>query len=345
MVISDYATSTDQALMVPIQINIDRIQPEFLPWNTVHAVGHVWGHPVDELLAPLASSGACGATSSLHRTGQRPPAEQIDAGGEEEEEGHKAGDGQRLSAPATTILEPPGDGQAAPLPKTQALRRREVQGDRATVAIDEDAVNEGGDRGFDIVIMADLLFNRSQHAQLLESCDRCLAKSEAATVWVSFSHHDPEKAKLDMEFFSLARLKGFVPTRRKTVSRFTRGQVFCSTTIARKAHKLRPGELYRTVGTALCSAQCPTIRQLADQHLFGDVYDHPHDAGVDDSCRAIQICDLVFPYENMNLLGAVDYSELLQQLYYCDCCVFIAYLPLLLDLSRDWLVAILSRSR
>ncbi|CAN0558838.1 unnamed protein product [Ectocarpus sp. 12 AP-2014] len=75
--------------------------------------------------------------------------------------------------------------------------------------------------------MADLLFNRSQHAQLLETCDRCLlgrgsgstatAAASAATVWVSFSHHDPEKTELDMKFFELAKEKGFVATRIKTV--------------------------------------------------------------------------------------------------------------------------------
>lgn len=74
-------------------------------------------------------------------------------------------------------------------------------------------------RGFDVVIMADLLFNRSQHAQLLETCDRCLQKgSDDGTVWVSFSHHDPEKADLDLKFFALAGEKGFVATRIKTVS-------------------------------------------------------------------------------------------------------------------------------
>lgn len=52
MVISDYATCTDSALMIPIQINIDRVQPRFVPENTLHAVGHVWGHAVEDLLAP-----------------------------------------------------------------------------------------------------------------------------------------------------------------------------------------------------------------------------------------------------------------------------------------------------
>ncbi|CAM9563775.1 unnamed protein product, partial [Hapterophycus canaliculatus] len=133
VVISDYATSTDQALMVPIQINIDRIQPECVPEGTLHAVGHVWRQPVGDVI--------------------------------------------------------------------------------------QDGMSEKGRGRFDVIIMADLLFNRSQHAQLLETCDRCLRTGgpEEAAVWVSFSHHDPEKAELDMKFFALADEKGFVAKRLKTV--------------------------------------------------------------------------------------------------------------------------------
>ncbi|CAN0492123.1 unnamed protein product, partial [Ectocarpus sp. 12 AP-2014] len=62
VVISDYATFTDAALMVPIQINIDRIQPEFVPEGTLHAVGHVWGQAVEDLHAPLRTR----SSFSLH---------------------------------------------------------------------------------------------------------------------------------------------------------------------------------------------------------------------------------------------------------------------------------------
>eukprot|EP00752_Nemacystus_decipiens_P016803 g15037.t2 len=175
VVISDYATCTDNALMVPIQINIDRVQPEFVPEGTLHAVGHVWGHPVGDLLAPL-------------------PEADSSSGGEQDD-----GDGREN---AQTVADA-GGGTAS--------------------TVRPGAVGGGaGEEGFDVVIMADLLFNRSQHAQLLETCDRCLRKgrgggSGEGTVWVSFSHHDPEKAELDMKFFELARDRGFVATRVKTV--------------------------------------------------------------------------------------------------------------------------------
>lgn len=224
MVISDYATSTDQALMVPIRINVDRIQPEFVPRETLHAVGHVWGHPVEDLLAPLAPPRGSPA-SSRRLSGEGPPVEPSHSGRE-----RGAGEACNPCAAAAAavaaidgvVVEPLGDGPGS-------------SDGRALVASDGDrwwgdapghdgsaspgVVREGGGegRGFDVVVMADLLFNRSQHAQLLETCDRCLGRSEAATVWVSFSHHDPEKTDLDMKFFALADLKGFVATHVKTV--------------------------------------------------------------------------------------------------------------------------------
>lgn len=183
MVISDYATSSDQVLMVPIKINIDRIQPEFVPPETLHAVGHVWGHAVEDLLAPLDSPQICAPV----------PPGQLSAKG-----ACKPGGETGVQFPsAATELERPAGKPPYETPTTVAAGRAGC---------------------FDVVILADLLFNRSQHAQLLETCDRCLGQSETATAWVSFSHHDPEKAELDMKFFDLARLKGFVTRHVQTVS-------------------------------------------------------------------------------------------------------------------------------
>lgn len=191
MIISDYATSTDKSLMVPIRINIDRIQPEFVPRGTLHAVGHVWGHPVDDLLEPLATK-----TSNLSL--------KPNSGGKDE--------------PL-----PPGElGRNDSPNDIELVRNGEIarEDGKLPEVVDQNGSDgeEGGAKRFDVVIMADLLFNRSQHTQLLESCDRCLGRSEAAVVWVSFSHHDPQKAELDMNFFSLARLKGFSADWCKTVS-------------------------------------------------------------------------------------------------------------------------------
>ncbi|CAM9591642.1 unnamed protein product [Pylaiella littoralis] len=200
VVISDYATSTDEALMVPIQINIDRVQPEFVSEDTLHAVGHVWGHGVEDLLVPLGTTAV--------REDPR-----ADNGGGEDDVG-----GEESPVPRNGVA--PGGGEAS-------LGGGGGGGGEKKLLASKRALEAGGggaaQGGFDVVIMADLLFNRSQHAQLLETCDRCLRRkgsgsdADAGTVWVSFSHHDPEKAELDMKFFALATEKGFVATRIKTV--------------------------------------------------------------------------------------------------------------------------------
>jgi len=57
---------------------------------------------------------------------------------------------------------------------------------------------------YDDIFCADLLFNRHCHTQLLRSLHACLATGPDATVHVTFSHHDPLKAPLDLAFFKLA---------------------------------------------------------------------------------------------------------------------------------------------
>jgi nicotinamide N-methyltransferase len=58
-----------------------------------------------------------------------------------------------------------------------------------------------------MIIMCDLIFNRSEHRKLLWTCQRCLAPAGIALV--SFSHHDPLKRDQDLVFFDLAREYGF----------------------------------------------------------------------------------------------------------------------------------------
>ncbi|CAM9862377.1 unnamed protein product, partial [Sphacelaria rigidula] len=178
VVISDYATPTDQNLLVPIKMNIERLQPAFVPRDTLHGVGHVWGQSVEDLLAPV----------SRH----------------EHKHKRSAGEGDD-PAHSYTAGETEGGGEV------------ENGANNGLCHVDENVV-QSDESGFDVLVLADLLFNRSQHAQLLETCSRCLARSEMAEVWVSFSHHDPEKAALDMKFFELASLRGFVSTHIKTVS-------------------------------------------------------------------------------------------------------------------------------
>lgn len=55
---------------------------------------------------------------------------------------------------------------------------------------------------FDVILLADLLFNRSEHRKLLWTVKKCL-KSYGQAI-VTFSHHDPEKSALDLKFFEYA---------------------------------------------------------------------------------------------------------------------------------------------
>lgn len=60
-------------------------------------------------------------------------------------------------------------------------------------------------KGYDVIIMSDLLFNHSQHIALLKSCSQLLANNIDSSIYCIFSHHIPAKANKDLKFFSLAR--------------------------------------------------------------------------------------------------------------------------------------------
>ena len=61
---------------------------------------------------------------------------------------------------------------------------------------------------FDHILVADCIFNRSEHEKLLRTIKRCL-KKDTGIAWVTFSHHDPSKAHLDLNFFKLALSEPF----------------------------------------------------------------------------------------------------------------------------------------
>ena len=66
-----------------------------------------------------------------------------------------------------------------------------------------DAILECNDNAkFDIVVLADLIFNHSQHDALLRSCCEVLAPD--GNVYVFFTHHRPWLAHKDLEFFEKA---------------------------------------------------------------------------------------------------------------------------------------------
>lgn len=59
---------------------------------------------------------------------------------------------------------------------------------------------------YDTIILCDLIFNHSQHRQLLKTCIDCLNKSNPdSAVYVYFTHHRPKLMHKDMEFLELAQ--------------------------------------------------------------------------------------------------------------------------------------------
>ncbi|KAH7886748.1 putative methyltransferase-domain-containing protein [Phlebopus sp. FC_14] len=77
-------------------------------------------------------------------------------------------------------------------------------------------------RGFDLIILSDLIFNHSQHDALLQACGLCLTALHCddskelsmdellPSVLVFYTHHRPHLAHRDLEFFSKARGLGWV---------------------------------------------------------------------------------------------------------------------------------------
>lgn len=65
-----------------------------------------------------------------------------------------------------------------------------------------------GSQGFDVLILADLLFNHSEHAKLVESVRRTLGRRADAVAWVFFSPYRPWLLEKDLAFFDAAREAG-----------------------------------------------------------------------------------------------------------------------------------------
>jgi len=105
-----------------------------VPNNVLHAVGHIWGEDVTDILDPVYSL----------------------------------------------------EGEEAPIFSSKTI--------------------ESPSLGFDIVFMADLVFNRSEHEKLLRTLSRTL--SADGTCYVTYSHHDPRKREEDLNFFVLAAQEG-----------------------------------------------------------------------------------------------------------------------------------------
>jgi len=64
---------------------------------------------------------------------------------------------------------------------------------------------------FDLILLSDLVFNHSQHAALLKSCELLTdPELEEPTVLVFYTHHRPHLAEKDLDFFRLAESRGWV---------------------------------------------------------------------------------------------------------------------------------------
>jgi predicted nicotinamide N-methyase len=68
-----------------------------------------------------------------------------------------------------------------------------------------------GDELFDVILLAEFLWwdTHAQHANILVSLDNLLSRKKGASVLASWSHHNPGREHLDLEFFERAEEMGF----------------------------------------------------------------------------------------------------------------------------------------
>jgi nicotinamide N-methyltransferase len=67
--------------------------------------------------------------------------------------------------------------------------------------------------GFDVLILADLLFNHSEHAKLIKTVQLTLKKSPTSRAYVFFTPYRPWLYEKDLAFFDLAKEAGFTVTK------------------------------------------------------------------------------------------------------------------------------------
>ena len=69
------------------------------------------------------------------------------------------------------------------------------------------------DRSFDVLILADLLFNHSEHEKLIKSVQLTLNKTPRSKAYVFFTPYRPWLLQKDLAFFDLAKDSGFTVTK------------------------------------------------------------------------------------------------------------------------------------
>lgn len=72
------------------------------------------------------------------------------------------------------------------------------------------AANSEPETKFDILILADLLFNHSEHTKLVATLISCLAKTKDAKALVFFTPYRPWLFEKDIAFFDLVKEKGMI---------------------------------------------------------------------------------------------------------------------------------------
>lgn len=70
-----------------------------------------------------------------------------------------------------------------------------------------------GTGGFDLLILADILFNHSEHQKLVDTLVQFMRKTAGAGALVFFTPYRPWLLEKDLAFFDLARNNGFVVTK------------------------------------------------------------------------------------------------------------------------------------
>ena len=71
-------------------------------------------------------------------------------------------------------------------------------------------LDSSGKERFDVLILADLLFNHSEHAKLVGTIRETLAKTRESVALVFFTPYRPWLYEKDMAFFDLVREAGFI---------------------------------------------------------------------------------------------------------------------------------------
>jgi len=69
---------------------------------------------------------------------------------------------------------------------------------------------EDAEKGFDVLVLADLLFRHSEHGKLVDTIEKSLKRAPESKAFVVFTSYRPWLKHKDLVFFDLARERGFI---------------------------------------------------------------------------------------------------------------------------------------